>query len=78
MTEFNYLKGQLCSAVIIRRPIKGSFPEPPTRDLHGLARDDTRHPAHSRGGAVMKLLFAIRNKVAASKSLKANAWYIWY
>ncbi|MER6329528.1 tryptorubin family RiPP precursor [Streptomyces sp. NPDC014983] len=26
----------------------------------------------------MKLLFAIRNKVAASKSLKANAWYIWY
>ncbi|MEU1406650.1 tryptorubin family RiPP precursor [Streptomyces sp. NPDC056161] len=26
----------------------------------------------------MKLLFAIRNKVAASKSLKANAWYLWY
>ncbi|WP_218160191.1 tryptorubin family RiPP precursor [Streptomyces sp. ok210] len=26
----------------------------------------------------MKLLFAIRNKVAASKSLKASAWYLWY
>ncbi|WP_405559047.1 MULTISPECIES: tryptorubin family RiPP precursor [unclassified Streptomyces] len=26
----------------------------------------------------MKLLFAIRNKVAAGKSLKASAWYIWY
>ncbi|MEV6837785.1 tryptorubin family RiPP precursor [Streptomyces sp. NPDC051133] len=26
----------------------------------------------------MKLLFAIRNKVAATKSLKANAWYFWY
>ncbi|WP_442809725.1 tryptorubin family RiPP precursor [Streptomyces sp. NBC_01335] len=26
----------------------------------------------------MKLLFAIRNKVAATKSLKASAWYIWY
>jgi hypothetical protein len=23
----------------------------------------------------MKLLFAIRNRVAAAKSLKANAWY---
>ncbi|MET7284327.1 tryptorubin family RiPP precursor [Streptomyces sp. NPDC005573] len=26
----------------------------------------------------MKVLFAIRNRIAASKSLKANAWYIWY
>ncbi|MFI8003523.1 tryptorubin family RiPP precursor [Streptomyces sp. NPDC086010] len=26
----------------------------------------------------MKLLFSIRNKVAAGKSLKASAWYIWY
>ncbi|MFB9396753.1 tryptorubin family RiPP precursor [Streptomyces echinatus] len=26
----------------------------------------------------MKLLFAIRNRVAANKSLKANAWYLWY
>ncbi|MEU2732770.1 tryptorubin family RiPP precursor [Streptomyces griseoviridis] len=26
----------------------------------------------------MKLLFAMRNKVAARKSLKASAWYIWY
>ncbi|MER8018254.1 tryptorubin family RiPP precursor [Streptomyces griseoluteus] len=26
----------------------------------------------------MKLLFALRNKVAAGKSLKASAWYIWY
>ncbi|MFE8950002.1 tryptorubin family RiPP precursor [Streptomyces sp. NPDC003233] len=26
----------------------------------------------------MKLLFAIRNKVAAAKSLKASAWYLWY
>ncbi|MEV7203519.1 MULTISPECIES: tryptorubin family RiPP precursor [Streptomyces] len=26
----------------------------------------------------MKLLFAIRNKIAAGKSLKASAWYIWY
>ncbi|MEU6670341.1 MULTISPECIES: tryptorubin family RiPP precursor [Streptomyces] len=26
----------------------------------------------------MKLLFAIRNRVAAAKSLKANAWYLWY
>ncbi|MER7219475.1 tryptorubin family RiPP precursor [Streptomyces eurythermus] len=26
----------------------------------------------------MKLLFAIRNRVAAGKSLKANAWYLWY
>ncbi|MFF1735359.1 tryptorubin family RiPP precursor [Streptomyces sp. NPDC058247] len=25
----------------------------------------------------MKLLFAIRNKAAARKSLKANAWYLW-
>ncbi|MFD6028597.1 tryptorubin family RiPP precursor [Streptomyces griseoluteus] len=26
----------------------------------------------------MKLLFVIRNKIAAGKSLKASAWYIWY
>ncbi|MER6474964.1 MULTISPECIES: tryptorubin family RiPP precursor [Streptomyces] len=26
----------------------------------------------------MKLLFAIRNKVSAQKSLKASSWYIWY
>ncbi|MEU8684791.1 MULTISPECIES: tryptorubin family RiPP precursor [Streptomyces] len=26
----------------------------------------------------MKLLFAIRNKVSAQKSLKASAWYFWY
>ncbi|MFJ2813360.1 tryptorubin family RiPP precursor [Streptomyces sp. NPDC087294] len=26
----------------------------------------------------MKLLFAVRNRVAARKSLKASAWYIWY
>ncbi|MEV0741458.1 MULTISPECIES: tryptorubin family RiPP precursor [unclassified Streptomyces] len=26
----------------------------------------------------MKLLFAVRNKVAARKSLKASAWYLWY
>ncbi|MER5952857.1 tryptorubin family RiPP precursor [Streptomyces sp. NPDC056121] len=26
----------------------------------------------------MKLLFAIRNKAAARKSLKASAWYLWY
>ncbi|MES9525783.1 tryptorubin family RiPP precursor [Streptomyces capoamus] len=26
----------------------------------------------------MKLLFALRNRVAAGKSLKANAWYLWY
>ncbi|MGW6353759.1 tryptorubin family RiPP precursor [Streptomyces sp. NPDC055092] len=26
----------------------------------------------------MKLLFVIRNKAAARKSLKANAWYLWY
>ncbi|MET9450175.1 MULTISPECIES: tryptorubin family RiPP precursor [Streptomyces] len=26
----------------------------------------------------MKLLFALRNRVAAAKSLKANAWYLWY
>ncbi|MEU8034460.1 tryptorubin family RiPP precursor [Streptomyces sp. NPDC049099] len=31
-----------------------------------------------KGGAVMKLLFAIRNKVSAQKSLKASAWYFWY
>ncbi|MER6029513.1 MULTISPECIES: tryptorubin family RiPP precursor [unclassified Streptomyces] len=26
----------------------------------------------------MKLLFALRNKVSAQKSLKASAWYFWY
>ncbi|MFE3885471.1 tryptorubin family RiPP precursor [Streptomyces angustmyceticus] len=26
----------------------------------------------------MKILFAIRNKVSAQKSLKASAWYFWY
>ncbi|MEV3858813.1 tryptorubin family RiPP precursor [Streptomyces sp. NPDC050095] len=26
----------------------------------------------------MKLLFALRNKVSANKSLKASAWYFWY
>ncbi|MFF4247377.1 tryptorubin family RiPP precursor [Streptomyces sp. NPDC001822] len=26
----------------------------------------------------MKLLFSIRNKIAAGQSLKASAWYIWY
>ncbi|MFD1275929.1 tryptorubin family RiPP precursor [Streptomyces kaempferi] len=26
----------------------------------------------------MRLLFSIRNKVAASRSLKASAWYLWY
>ncbi|MFF1399772.1 tryptorubin family RiPP precursor [Streptomyces sp. NPDC058287] len=26
----------------------------------------------------MKLLFAIRNKATARKSLKASAWYLWY
>ncbi|WP_220378314.1 tryptorubin family RiPP precursor [Streptomyces alanosinicus] len=30
------------------------------------------------GGVVMKLLFALRNKVSAQKSLKASAWYFWY
>ncbi|MEU5092524.1 tryptorubin family RiPP precursor [Streptomyces sp. NPDC021356] len=33
---------------------------------------------HQRGNALMKLLFAVRNKVSARKSLKASAWYIWY
>ncbi|MFC5201805.1 MULTISPECIES: tryptorubin family RiPP precursor [Streptomyces] len=26
----------------------------------------------------MRLLFSIRNKVAAGRSLKASAWYLWY
>ncbi|MFI1368896.1 tryptorubin family RiPP precursor [Streptomyces griseochromogenes] len=26
----------------------------------------------------MKLLFALRNKVSAQKSLKKSAWYFWY
>lgn len=30
------------------------------------------------GGVVMKLLFALRNKVSAQKSLKKSAWYFWY
>ncbi|MEV7128602.1 tryptorubin family RiPP precursor [Streptomyces sp. NPDC093260] len=36
------------------------------------------HRPPPEGGAVMKLLFAVRNKVTARKSLKASAWYIWY
>ncbi|WP_406446268.1 tryptorubin family RiPP precursor [Streptomyces sp. NBC_00631] len=26
----------------------------------------------------MKFLFAMRNKAAARRSLKASAWYLWY
>ncbi|WP_370335179.1 tryptorubin family RiPP precursor [Catenulispora sp. MAP5-51] len=26
----------------------------------------------------MKVLFALRNSVAARKSMKASAWYFWY
>ncbi|MFE9608277.1 tryptorubin family RiPP precursor [Streptomyces sp. NPDC006012] len=59
-------------------PCLGSLTGPPARDLHRPVRDVTRHSPTPTGGAVMKLLFAIRNKVAASKSLKANAWYLWY
>ncbi|SEB93745.1 hypothetical protein SAMN04490357_0772 [Streptomyces misionensis] len=44
----------------------------------GPPREDARHPPIPKGGAEMKLLFSIRNKVAAGKSLKASAWYIWY
>jgi hypothetical protein len=30
------------------------------------------------GGAVMKFLFTLKNKVTSEKSLKAYAWYLWY
>ncbi|MCC5084374.1 MULTISPECIES: tryptorubin family RiPP precursor [Xanthomonas] len=26
----------------------------------------------------MKLLFAIKHRLASNKSLKSHAWYIWY
>lgn len=26
----------------------------------------------------MRILLAVRNKVAARKRLKSNAWYLWY
>ncbi|MGW0877076.1 tryptorubin family RiPP precursor [Streptomyces sp. NPDC002740] len=32
----------------------------------------------SNGDALMKILFSLRNRVAAGKSLKASAWYLWY
>ncbi|AEW96740.1 hypothetical protein SCATT_43690 [Streptantibioticus cattleyicolor NRRL 8057 = DSM 46488] len=30
------------------------------------------------GGAVMKLVGAIKRKLGVEKSLKSYAWYIWY
>ncbi|WP_420868161.1 tryptorubin family RiPP precursor [Collimonas pratensis] len=27
---------------------------------------------------LMKILFALKNKLSSKKSLKAFAWYIWY
>ncbi|MFG2406618.1 tryptorubin family RiPP precursor [Streptomyces brevispora] len=30
------------------------------------------------GGAVMKFLFQLKNKMTPEKSLKAYAWYHWY
>ncbi|MGW3010196.1 tryptorubin family RiPP precursor [Streptomyces sp. NPDC001219] len=44
------------------------------RPLH----EEVRGVSTRKGGVVMKLLFAIRNKVSAQKSLKASAWYFWY
>ncbi|MFC4330396.1 tryptorubin family RiPP precursor [Streptomyces andamanensis] len=40
---------------------------------HGASR-----ATPNRKESAMKLLFAVRNKVSARKSLKASAWYIWY
>ncbi|MBZ4324342.1 tryptorubin family RiPP precursor [Streptomyces sp. SCA2-4] len=38
------------------------------------------HPSRfpSLGGAVVKLLFALKDKLTPEKSLKAYAWYHWY
>ncbi|AZS83165.1 hypothetical protein ELQ87_01805 [Streptomyces griseoviridis] len=57
---------------------RGRFTGPPACDRPGPARKDRTSRPFRTGGAVMKLLFAMRNKVAARKSLKASAWYIWY
>ncbi|WP_405688359.1 tryptorubin family RiPP precursor [Streptomyces sp. NBC_01387] len=30
------------------------------------------------GGAVMKLIHSLKNKIRPEKNLKSYAWYIWY
>jgi hypothetical protein len=32
----------------------------------------------SRKAADMKVLFTLKSQLAAKKSLKSHAWYIWY
>ncbi|WP_370068688.1 tryptorubin family RiPP precursor [Streptacidiphilus sp. MAP5-3] len=45
---------------------------------HTPPQADCASPRFHRKGTEMKVLFAVRNAVFAQKSLKANAWYLWY
>jgi hypothetical protein len=40
--------------------------------------DAIRQHITTGGRTPMKVLFALRNSVAARKSMKASAWYFWY
>ena len=40
--------------------------------------DAIRQQFTTGGRTPMKVLFALRNTIAARKSMKASAWYFWY
>lgn len=68
----------LPAVTTIRLSDQGSFSTSKARDRFRLRQARPRATVHSTRRCTMKLLFSIRNKVAAGKSLKASAWYIWY
>ncbi|MCZ1006524.1 tryptorubin family RiPP precursor [Streptomyces lydicus] len=63
-------KGIHHSLIALVQPLRASSARPPHEEVRDISTQ--------KGGAVMKILFAIRNKVSAQKSLKASAWYFWY
>ncbi|MFJ6787696.1 tryptorubin family RiPP precursor [Streptomyces angustmyceticus] len=58
------------SLIALVQPFRAGSARPPHEEVRDISTQ--------KGGAVMKILFAIRNKVSAQKSLKASAWYFWY
>ncbi|MFG2596423.1 tryptorubin family RiPP precursor [Streptomyces sp. NPDC048462] len=55
----------------------------PCRDRESVSQVRPRRVPESKfratdGGAVMKFLFQLKEKMTPEKSLKAYAWYIWY
>ncbi|MFC9298348.1 tryptorubin family RiPP precursor [Streptomyces sp. NPDC057010] len=73
--------GAGCVAMVAARAKRNRPRSSPTGGVGaGFGLLPTIRPSaiHGRGGAAMKMLFAIRNAVSGHKSLKASAWYFWY